>query len=130
MNFNSTTPTDITLQARDWHYLAYFMRLNSVFQDIIYNLKLQFQVGSPPSGQTNVTLNGEPLGQIISLFHQIHTGYGKEIGKNTRNRFRTSLESIGNQEITDFLSEIDAFDVSTESAQQEEGRKFLRGRLG
>lgn len=130
MNFNSTTPIDITLQARDWHYLAFLMIGNSIYNDIVYNLKLQFQVGNPPSGQTNVTLLQEPLGDILRIFYTLHSSYGKEIGKATRNRFRTSLESISNQEITDFFTELDAIDISSESDQQEIGRKYLRGRLG
>jgi len=131
MNFNSQTNIpSFSLQARDWHFLGMIIPTNPIYDDIEYNLKQKFQISNPPIGATLVSVENQYLGIIMNLFYNCHMNYGKEVGKNTRNRFRTALENLALSEITTILSEIDALDITMENYYQEIGRKFLRGKLG
>lgn len=130
MNFNSETNISISLQAKDWHFLAGLMRGSEVYEDLEFNLKTKFQIPNPPIGTTLVQADNQYLGIILRLFYSCHITNGKEIGKNVRNRFRNALEALSLQEITNFLIELDLQDITIENGIQETGRKWLRGKLG
>jgi hypothetical protein len=130
MEFTSTTPTTLSLQARDWYLLGFIMKGDERYENLSLVLKNQFQVQNPPTGKTLVQVTNQPLGELLQLFYQVHDRYGKEVGKATRNRFRIVLETLATQEITDWLTALDAEDLLQENNRQETGRKWLRGRLG
>ena len=126
----STTPTTLSLQARDWFYLSAFMRGFETYDGISFELKTQMQIANPPSGTTLVTINSHPLGKILNLFQEIYMNNGKEIGKSIVNRVRTALLNLGTQEITDYFTNLDSESIVLENNIQEIGRKWLRGKLG
>ena len=130
MIFTSTTNVSLPLQARDWYYLASEMQGNIAYEDLSYNLKGKFQIQNPPSGATLVTADNQYLGVILTLFYNNHAHRGKEVGKSADNRFRLALVALNLAEITTFLSEMDAADLARENDLQEQGRKYLRGKLG
>lgn len=131
INYYSTTEIPLlSLQARDWHFIASQMKANELFEDLSFALKTKFQVPTPPTGQVEVSVENQYAGQILSLYNTVQNGYGKEVGKSTRNRFKTALLALNIVEITDALAELDANDIAAENQITETGRKFLRGKLG
>jgi hypothetical protein len=128
--FALTTPTTLSLQARDWHYLGSIIKGVDTYENLGFALKVKFQVEAPPTGTTLVEVAAEPLGTILLLFQQAHDREGKEVGKPTVNRFRAVLVALGTQEITDFFTAFDAMNTASENIRQEIGRKYLRGKLG
>lgn len=127
--FSSTTNISLSLQARDWHYLASIMKGNELYEDLMYNLKGKLQIANPPIGATPVIVDNQYLGVILSLFYDNHQQRGKEIGKTADNRFRPALVALNLPEITTFLLDMDALELARENDLQEIGRKYLRGRL-
>lgn len=130
MKFDSQTIVSLSLQARDWHYLAAYMKNDDSQEDLFFNLKQKFHVISPPTGTTLVEADNQYLGVLLELFYKCSKREGKEIGKGTRNRFRTALETLSLQEITDWLTEFDAEETAAENIISETGRRYLRGRMG
>ena len=126
----STTPTTLSLQARDWFYLAAFMKGNEIYDDISFELKGKMQVANPPSGTTLVEVTQHPLGKLLNLFEEAYRRNGKEVGKTTTNRMRAALLLLATQEITDYFSSLDTEAIAEENAYQEIGRRWLRGKSG
>lgn len=126
-----TNVTTFELQWKDWFYLTPYIGNNELYEDILYQLKLVQRAVNPPSGSTPGVVINVTLGSILSLYHLSRFGSSSiNIGNNVYNRFTTALNSIAATypEITDYMTEAAAKEISVENGQQDIGRKTLRGK--
>ena len=130
MNFNQTTPTTISIQARDCMQFAFLMGNDSFYSDILFDLMTLFKVATPPTGAALVNIPAQPLGVYLKIFYDANNKGGKQIFKAATNRLRTTLEALATTEITTFFSDFNNDQTTIENTYQEVGRKILRGKLG
>lgn len=126
-----TNVTTFELQWRDWFYLTPNMRGQDMYEDVQYQLSLVQRAPNPPSGSTPAAITNIPLGVVLSLYHTLRfVAPSRNIANNTYNRFTTALNNLVGTypEITSYMTEAAAHEVSVENAQQDSGRKILRGK--
>lgn len=126
---SKTNVTSFELQWRDWFHLTPYM--SESYEDILYQLKLVQRAPNPPSGNTPGAITNVALGAVLSLYHLLRMGLAsRNIGNNAYNRFTTALNILAATypEITSYMSEVSAVETGIENAQQDNGRKTLRGK--
>lgn len=80
--FNSTTPVTFSLQARDWNLLVGIMRTNlGDYEELLFNLKVKYQVPVSPSGTDLVEVTDQYLGPILFLCFELFNSLAKKSAK-------------------------------------------------
>jgi len=131
---DQTNVPSFSLQSNDWFFLTSMIRGNDEqYDDMTTQLKQIQRTSDPaPSGSTTMAVTDTYLGVILNLYYLVEMKHGKEIGKTSRNRFRTALEAIQATYpvITTFFTDLAARENSDENALVDIGRKWLRGKTG